>query len=59
MADSFGDVEVGDECAHQPRFADASCQREAERREITLEAAHGRKLRADSLQRKGKVTLFF
>ena len=37
VSDAVGQVQVGDEGAHQPRLADAGGQREAERRELALE----------------------
>ena len=44
MTDTFGLVKVRDERAHQARLADASCQCEAQRREVALEIRDVRKL---------------
>ena len=38
----MGQVQVGDEGAHQPRLADAGGQREAQRRELALEVLQRR-----------------
>ena len=45
-----GQVQIGDERAHQPGLADAGRQGEAERRELALEVRDGRELGLDRRQ---------
>jgi hypothetical protein len=42
----------------KPRLADAGCQREAERRELTLEISDGRELTLDHSHRRLQIHVF-
>ena len=58
IVDAVCQMQIADECAHQPRLADARCQRKAQRRKVALEVGHGWKLAVDGLQRGGNVRTF-
>ena len=51
-------MQIADESAHQPRFADAGRQREAEAGELPLEVGDGRKFAADRGKRGLNVSAF-
>ena len=57
VAAAPGEIEIGDECAHQPRLADTRCQRETERGELALEAFHAGIERLDFLQQLLRIVL--
>src|ERR1035437_4782401 len=49
------EMQIADECAHQPRLADARCQCEAKGGKLALKVRHGRKFAANRLKRSLKV----
>ena len=57
MAAALGDVQVGDERAHQPGLADPGGEREAQGRELPLEVRHARILGLDDRQGRGEVVV--
>jgi len=55
VLDALGSVQPGDEGAHEAGLADAGREREAQRREVAVEALHLRELDLDGCQRGGEV----
>ena len=59
VADLFGSEQVRDERAHEPGFADAGGEREAERRKVALEVGDAREFGADHVESLSQVGVLF